>query len=52
VAEARRDSRLKGLEEDVYRIGLERRFLTVADEFSDQLVSEIEVRSGVAGSGV
>ena len=52
VAEARRDSRLKGLEEDVYSIGLEGRFLSVAEQFSDQLAKEIEVRSGVAGSGV
>lgn len=48
VSEARGDARLRGLEEDVYRLGLNERFLTVAEKFSDELAKEIKSRSGRA----
>lgn len=50
VAEARNDARLQGLEEDVYRFGLERRFLSVTEQFADQLAKEINVRSSPLGA--
>jgi hypothetical protein len=44
VREARADSRLMGLEEDIYRFGLEARFLQVAEEFSHELAAAIKER--------
>lgn len=47
VREARADSRLRGLEEDIYRLGLEGRFLEVAEKFSHDLAAAVKERKSV-----
>jgi hypothetical protein len=45
VSEARADSRLRGLEEDIYRLGLEKKFLQRAEKFSLELDADMKKRN-------
>lgn len=45
VSEARADSRLRGLEEDIYRLGLEKKFLQPAEKFSLELDADMKKRN-------
>ncbi|MCP3886478.1 MAG: hypothetical protein GY700_13615 [Propionibacteriaceae bacterium] len=52
VREARLDMRLRGLEIDVYREGMEDRILERAEQFCDDVIKALQSRGSCVGEGL